>query len=275
MIERTLQRVLDDGDNALKLLRGEVTGTLAQINIGLLADQVGVAATDTLDLGQGVHDLLLAIDVCVQQTDDVLEAVASQHCCSLTHYSQGVHRRAPRRHMPTESATPMQAPLPFPDSMLILHHCVLYSLPTTTGVVILLFQHAVADRGKALLRVAGSERRIGHGEEVRRKHRWRAQGKVLLGTYLDFSPETSAMQILACLFDVFCLRSAILRSHPPSQPSESELRRKAGSRCCIAQGMAGRYSHMMAACRGLLVSRSSVLSSNSFSDRGCVRSERR
>jgi hypothetical protein len=89
--KHTLQGVLDDGDNTLKLLRCEVTGALAQINIGLLADQVGVAATDTLDLGQGVHDLLLSIDVRVQQTDDVLEAVASQHCCSRhTHYSQGV-----------------------------------------------------------------------------------------------------------------------------------------------------------------------------------------
>ena len=70
---RTLERVLDDGDNALKLLRGEVTSALAQINIGLLADQVGVAATDTLDLGQGVHNFLLAIDVGVEQTDNVLE----------------------------------------------------------------------------------------------------------------------------------------------------------------------------------------------------------
>lgn len=83
-MEHTLQRVLDDSDDTLKLLRGEVTSALGQINIGLLADQVGVAATDTLDLGQGVHDLLLSIDVCVQQTDDVLEAVASQHCCSST-----------------------------------------------------------------------------------------------------------------------------------------------------------------------------------------------
>lgn len=77
-MRHTLQRVLDDGDDALKLLRGEVTGALGQIDIGLLAHQVGVAATDTLDLGQGVHDLLLAIDVCVQQTDDVLEAAPSQ-----------------------------------------------------------------------------------------------------------------------------------------------------------------------------------------------------
>jgi hypothetical protein len=80
--QHTLQGVLDDGDKTLKLFRGEVTGTLAEIDIGLLADQVGVAATDTLDLGQGVHDLLLSIDVRVQQTDDVLEAGGRQHCNS-------------------------------------------------------------------------------------------------------------------------------------------------------------------------------------------------
>lgn len=81
-MEHTLQRVLDDGNDTLKLFGGEITGALGKIDIGLLADQVGVAATDTLDLGQGVHDLLLAIDVRVQQTDDVLEAGNRQHCGS-------------------------------------------------------------------------------------------------------------------------------------------------------------------------------------------------
>lgn len=46
---------------------------LAEVNIGLLADQVGVTTTNTLDLGQGVHDFLFAIDVGVEQTDNVLE----------------------------------------------------------------------------------------------------------------------------------------------------------------------------------------------------------
>lgn len=46
---------------------------LVEVNIGLLADQVGVTATDTLDLGQGVHDLLLAVNIGVEQTQDVLE----------------------------------------------------------------------------------------------------------------------------------------------------------------------------------------------------------
>lgn len=39
-----------------------------QINIGLLADQVGISATDTLDLREGKHDLPLPIDVSVEKT---------------------------------------------------------------------------------------------------------------------------------------------------------------------------------------------------------------
>lgn len=44
---------------------------LVQVDIGLLADQVGVTTADTLDLGQGVHDLLLAVNVGVEQTQDL------------------------------------------------------------------------------------------------------------------------------------------------------------------------------------------------------------
>jgi hypothetical protein len=72
---RTLKGVLNDCDNSLEFFGGEVTGALGKIDIGLLADQVGVSATDTLDLGQGVHDLLFSIDIGVQQTNNVLEAV--------------------------------------------------------------------------------------------------------------------------------------------------------------------------------------------------------
>lgn len=47
--------ILDDGDQTLELFGGELTGALLQVDIGLLAHQVGVAATDTLDLaGLGV-----------------------------------------------------------------------------------------------------------------------------------------------------------------------------------------------------------------------------
>ena len=46
---------------------------LVQINIGLLANQIGVATTDTLYAGQGVHDLLFAIDVGVEETKNELD----------------------------------------------------------------------------------------------------------------------------------------------------------------------------------------------------------
>ncbi len=44
-----------------------------QINVGFLANQIRVSTTNTLDLGQSVHDLLLAIDVGVEETKNELE----------------------------------------------------------------------------------------------------------------------------------------------------------------------------------------------------------
>ena len=46
---------------------------LIQVHIGLFANQVGVTASNALNLGEGVHDLLLAIDVGVEETKDELE----------------------------------------------------------------------------------------------------------------------------------------------------------------------------------------------------------
>jgi hypothetical protein len=83
--------ILNDGDNSLEFFGCDLSSTvfnhqplvqpislvstipLVQINIGLLANQVGVAATDTLDPGQGIHDLLLSIDVGVEETEDELD----------------------------------------------------------------------------------------------------------------------------------------------------------------------------------------------------------
>ena len=48
---------------------------LVHVDVGLLADDVGEAAADTLDGGHGEHDLLLAIHVGVEQTQDVLEVL--------------------------------------------------------------------------------------------------------------------------------------------------------------------------------------------------------
>lgn len=46
---------------------------LVQVHIGFFANKVGVTASDTLDFGEGVHDLLLAIDVGVKETKNELE----------------------------------------------------------------------------------------------------------------------------------------------------------------------------------------------------------
>ena len=44
-----------------------------QIDISLLAYQIGVPTSYTLNFRQGVHDLLLAIDIGVEETKDELE----------------------------------------------------------------------------------------------------------------------------------------------------------------------------------------------------------
>lgn len=64
-----LTRVLDDSNDSLELLDGELTGSLGEIDIGLLADQVGVSSTNTLDLAHGVHDLDSAVNVSVEESE--------------------------------------------------------------------------------------------------------------------------------------------------------------------------------------------------------------
>jgi len=74
-----LQWVLNDCHESINFFVGQLTSALVQVNIGLLACQVSKAATNTLDGGQGVHDLLSTIYVCVKNTKDVLEAGVLQH----------------------------------------------------------------------------------------------------------------------------------------------------------------------------------------------------
>ena len=42
---------------------------LVEIDVGLLADQVGVSTTHSLDLGQGVHNLLFSFSHIVSDFD--------------------------------------------------------------------------------------------------------------------------------------------------------------------------------------------------------------
>ena len=79
-----LSRVLHNGDDALQISNLQVTSTLGQVDLGLLAHNGGEATADTLDGGQGEDDLLGTVNVGVEQTDDVLEA-------SLLGNVQGLH----------------------------------------------------------------------------------------------------------------------------------------------------------------------------------------
>lgn len=44
---------------------------LVEIDIGLLANQVAVSAANTLYLCQCVHDFLLSLNVCIEQTENL------------------------------------------------------------------------------------------------------------------------------------------------------------------------------------------------------------
>lgn len=48
---------------------------LAEVQLRLLAADVGEAATNTPDGGQGVHNLLLAINVSVEHTQNMREVL--------------------------------------------------------------------------------------------------------------------------------------------------------------------------------------------------------
>ena len=85
-----MRRVLNDRHQSFELVRVELARSgahdksgffgqecsldtpLVKINIGLFADNIRVSPADTLDLRQSVHDLALAINVRVKQTQNVL-----------------------------------------------------------------------------------------------------------------------------------------------------------------------------------------------------------
>ena len=43
-----------------------------EIDIGLFADQVGISSSNTFDLGQSEHDFTRALDIGVEETENVL-----------------------------------------------------------------------------------------------------------------------------------------------------------------------------------------------------------
>lgn len=69
-----LQGILHDRDDTLHLFSSELTSTLAQVNLGTLANDARETTTNTRDGSQGILNLLLTINVGVQNTEDVLKS---------------------------------------------------------------------------------------------------------------------------------------------------------------------------------------------------------
>lgn len=68
---------------------------LVQIHIGFLADQVRVAASDTFYLRQGVHDLLLAVDIGIKESEDELEVrflSRDERCANISAVTWSLHQ---------------------------------------------------------------------------------------------------------------------------------------------------------------------------------------
>lgn len=70
-----LGRVQQDGGHLLELFLGKFSGALGGRDTGLAAAQEGETAADTLDGGEGEGNLALTINVGIQNTNNVLEAI--------------------------------------------------------------------------------------------------------------------------------------------------------------------------------------------------------
>jgi hypothetical protein len=56
------------GPGVFEMGQEETVLPFVEIDIGFLADQVRVSSSDALDLSQGIHDFLLALNIGVEQT---------------------------------------------------------------------------------------------------------------------------------------------------------------------------------------------------------------
>jgi hypothetical protein len=73
-----LGRVLENGDDTFQFFGRKLTGSLGEVNIGLLTGNVGKTTTNTLDRGQSNLDLDTTVNVSVEETDNVLELLITK-----------------------------------------------------------------------------------------------------------------------------------------------------------------------------------------------------
>ena len=74
-----LAGVLDDGDELFNFIGRQFPGALVDVDFGLLTDEIGETTSETLDLCKAEDDVPLALNVGVEDTQDVLELVPLHH----------------------------------------------------------------------------------------------------------------------------------------------------------------------------------------------------
>jgi hypothetical protein len=74
-----LTGVLDDGDELFDLIGGQFTSAFVDINFCLFADEVGETASKTLNFSEAEDDISLALNVSVEDTQDVLKLGSLHH----------------------------------------------------------------------------------------------------------------------------------------------------------------------------------------------------
>ena len=74
-----LAGVLDDRDEFFDFIGRQFTGALVDVDFSLLADKIGETTSEALDLCEAKDDVPLALNVGVEDTQDVLELVPLHH----------------------------------------------------------------------------------------------------------------------------------------------------------------------------------------------------
>jgi len=102
-----LTRVLNDGNELFNFISGKFSGTLIDVDLSLFADEIGKTTSKTLNLCQAEDDISLALNVSVENTQDVLELSSLHHRLSPVGEKNGrvsVNRTHSRAYFRYETA---------------------------------------------------------------------------------------------------------------------------------------------------------------------------
>ncbi len=74
-----LAGVLDDRDEFFDFIGRQFSSALVDVDFGLLANEIGETTSEALDLCEAEDDVPLALDVGVEDTQDMLELIPLHH----------------------------------------------------------------------------------------------------------------------------------------------------------------------------------------------------